>query len=777
MDELGHSSVEAPVEDLTWREQEVLALLAERLTNREIATRLNLAESTVKEHVGNILGKLYVKNRRQAAERAKELGLLEPEEQAVIKTPGNLPTPLTSFIGREAELAHIASLLEEPSIRLLTLSGPPGTGKTRLSLEFASVAARNYAHGVKYVSLASITNPMLVPNAIADELGVGEQPKRLLVESLQSYLGGKQMLIVLDNFEHVLEAAPLVTELLASAPRLTIMVTSREVLRLNGEHEYLVPPLTIPQREHALSVPEMLLYESVALFSQRARAASTNFRLTEENAPAVAGICVRLDGLPLAIELAAARIKLYSPQQMLERLESRLRLLTGGARDLPARQRTLRATIDWSYNLLNEGEQQLLARLGVFVGGRTIEAVEAVCSPGLPIDALDGLEFLLDKSLLFKAEGPGGEPRFIMLETIHEYARERLAESGEQPLIRNRHLDYFRELVEEMEPGYRRHNQLMLMKLTEAEMANLRTAFNWAMENSNLEAGARLVAAMDYFLFYGNHTVEGYQWTNLLLREIDAIPPQAQVRILSTAGRLAWVNGDLSRSKPLRQKALALARQTGDRYIVAWSLIHLAMDSVNRLEENAEAVRLCEEGLALLRELDDRPGIAQALNNLGELARAAGDYARAREVYEECLAVTRETGEIIRQSMSLGNLAYVAYQEEDYSRARTLSQQHMMQMYEIGGKQQTITGLATLAGSLGQLGETEKATRLLGASAALLDEMGVDHHPSDVEEIAKYTAHIRAQIDEATFEANWNKGRAMTMEQAVAYAMSDQPSS
>jgi predicted ATPase len=672
-------------------------------------------------------------------------------------------------------LARIATLLDQPSIRLITLTGPPGTGKTRLSLEVAIAAAGNYAHGVNYVALAPITDPLLVPNTIANELGVVERPNRPLVESLQRYLGGKQMLLVLDNFEHVLEAAPLLTQLLASAPRLAVLVTSREVLRLSGEHEYLVPPLSIPQREHIQSVQDMMLYESVALFSQRARAASTNFRLTDENAQAVAGICVRLDGLPLAIELAAARVKLYSPQQILERLESRFRLLTGGARDLPVHQRTLRATIDWSYNLLDEGEQQLFARLAVFNGGRTIEAVEAVCGPGLLIEATAGLESLLDKSLLFQAESPGGEPRFVMLETIHEYAHERLAESGEESLIRNQHLDYFRELAEEMEPGYRRHNQLIFMERTEAEMANLRTAFDWAMESGNHETGGRLVAAMDYFLFYGEHLVEAYQWINHLLGKIDTMSPEVQVRVLSTAGRIAWVNGDLTQSKSLRQKGLTLAQQLGDRRTVAWSMIHLAMDSVNRLEENAEAVRLCEEGLAILRELGDRPGIAQALNNLGELARAAGDYDRAGEVYEECLEICRQTGEIIRQIMSLGNLAFVAYQKGEYGRSRTLSQRYMKQMYELGAMQQTLTGIAALAGSLGRLGELEKATRLLGASAALIDEMGVDHHPSDLQEIAKYTEYIRAQIDKVTFEALWAEGQAMTMEQVVDYAMEDNP--
>jgi predicted ATPase/DNA-binding CsgD family transcriptional regulator len=425
MNNLRERSIAEPLSD---RETEILGLLAGGLSNREIAQELFLSLETIKWYNKHIYSKLGVGSRTQAVARARELGLFaDPGESPVaslapVRT--NLPAQLTSFVGREREIAEVEDLLK--TTRLVTLTGPPGIGKTRLGLQLADTVAGNYSDGVIFVGLASTTDPALVPKAIAHKLGVVEQPNQPLVESLERYFGNKSALLVLDNYEHVLEAAALVTDLLAASPRLTVLVTSREVLRLNGEHEYIVPPLTVPDTAHPGFVSDLFVYESMALLNHRARAASTHFRLTEENAPAVAAICLRLDGLPLAIELAAARIKLFSPQQMLERLESRLSLLTGGARDLPARQRTLRDSIDWSYNLLDEDEQRLFARLAVFTGGRTIGAVEAICTPGLPIDALDGLESLLNKSLLYQEEGPGGEPRFIMLETIHEYARERL---------------------------------------------------------------------------------------------------------------------------------------------------------------------------------------------------------------------------------------------------------------------------------------------------------------------------------------------------------------
>jgi predicted ATPase len=657
--------------------------------------------------------------------------------------------------------------------RLVTLTGPGGTGKTRLGLQVAAGSAGFYPDGATFVGLASIDDPALVPNAIAHKLGVVERANQPLIELLQRYLSNKHLLLVLDNYEHVLEAAPLVSELLMTAPQLKVLATSREVLRLNGEFEYPVPPLSVPDQAQLGPTSSLLAFESVALFSQRAQAAVPGFRLNEENAPAVAAICTRLDGLPLAIELAAARVKRFKPGQLLERLEDSLGLLTRGPRDLPARQRTLRSTIDWSHNLLDGGEQILFARLGVFQGGRSIDAVEAICGPGLPIDPLDGLESLLDKNLLVQEEGPGGEPRFIMLETIHEYAREKLVGSGEEGLLRDRHLAYFLSLAEEMEPGYRRHNQLLLLDRTEAEMGNLRVAFNWALERGDVEKGARLVSAIDYFLYYKDRFVEGYRWINRLLKTIDEIAPEYQARLLLAAGRLSYNIGDVEPNKAFCRQALALAQELDDRGSAAWALIYLGGASVGRPEEYQEAEKFCEEGLAIFQDLGEKPGMAQALNILGELARTVGDYQRARDVYDASLVISRQTGEKYRQILLQGNLSYVAYHEGNYESARELSVSYLNQIYMIGTELGTLDGLAQLAGPLGKLGELEKAARLLGATAALMSAIGFDHQAGDQLEIDKYEADVRARLDEDVFKTAWAEGQAMTLEQAVAYALED----
>src|SRR5215212_7998467 len=363
----------------------------------------------------------------------------------------NLPLQPTPLIGREKEVAEICERLSRPEVRLFTLTGAGGTGKTRLALQAAAELTEGFEDGVFFVSLAAIRDPELVVPAMAGTLGVKEASGQPVLESLEYYLDEKYILVVVDNFEQVLEAAPMVTELISTAPNVKILATSRIPLRLYGEHEYAVPPLGLPDPMQPPPVESLTQYEAVRLFVERAQAAKADFFVTNDNAPAVAEICHRLDGLPLAIELAAARIKVLSPQKMLARLSNRLKLLTGGARDLPERQRTLRSTIEWSYGLLEEGEKVLFAKLGVFAGGRTLEAIEAICDleDDLPVDVLDGLASLVDESLLKQEEGVGGEPRFVMLETIHEYAREKLRESGEAKELRRLHAEFFLALAEE----------------------------------------------------------------------------------------------------------------------------------------------------------------------------------------------------------------------------------------------------------------------------------------------------------------------------------------
>jgi predicted ATPase/class 3 adenylate cyclase len=408
----------------------------------------------------------------------------------------NLPLQPTPLIGREKEVSEVCDLLRTEETRLLTLTGPGGTGKTRVALQAAADLLEDFPDGTYFVSLATLTEAELLLPAVAEMVGVREVGEQPLDETLKDYFHERRLLLLLDNFEQVLEAAPAVTELLAVAPGMKVLATSRAPLGLYGEHEFPVPPLSMPDLKSPPSLERLTQYEAVGLFVERARAVKPDFSITNESAPAVAEICVRLDGLPLAIELAAARIKMLPPKAMLHRLTSRLKLLTGGARDLPERQRTLRATIEWSHALLDEGEQVLFGRLAVFSGGRTLEAIEAICDAegDLPVDAFEGVSSLQDKSLLRQEEGVRGEPRFVMLETIHEFAREKLQESGEAEEIKRLHAQYFLTLAEEAYPEFKGANQLEWLERLEVEHDNVRAALTWALKRKEAEVALRLGA-------------------------------------------------------------------------------------------------------------------------------------------------------------------------------------------------------------------------------------------------------------------------------------------
>jgi predicted ATPase/class 3 adenylate cyclase len=459
------------------------------------------------------------------------------------------PTPL---IGRKREVAEVYERLLRPEVRLLTLTGVGGTGKTRLGLQAAAELTEQFEDGVFFVSLAAIRDPQLVVPAMAATLGVKEAGGQPLLESVEDSLGEKHILLMVDNFEQVIEAAPVVTELLSTASNLKVLATSRIPLRLYGEHEYAVPPLALPDPERLPSVERLTHYEAVRLFVERAQAAKADFSVTNESAPAVAQICYRLDGLPLAIELAAARIKVLSPQKMLGRLGNRLKLLTGGARDLPERQRTLRSTIEWSYGLLGEGEKVLFARLSVFAGGRTMEAIEAICDAegDLPVDVLDGLSSLVDKSLLKQEEGAGGEPRFVMLETIHEFAREKLQESEESEDIRRLHAEYFLALAEEAEPAVEGAQQPVWLERLEEEHDNMRRALSWSLgQGQDSELALRMSAALGEFWYLRGYFGEGRRWLEEALAKSGRTPTAARARALQRVSWLAFQQGDLDRAE------------------------------------------------------------------------------------------------------------------------------------------------------------------------------------------------------------------------------------
>jgi len=772
---------QAPYDGLSKRAVEILRLLDQGLSDREIAERLVMTINTVKWYNRQIYSSLGVGSRTQAIARARELQLLNGDHEAEsypreVHTPPkhNLPVETTHFIGRENELNVIKNLLD--TAHLLTLVGPPGTGKTRLGLQTAWDLVDIFRDGVYFLSLAPITDPDMVTNNIAGCIGVKAVPDEPIIETTKHFLRERRMLLVLDNFEHLLAAAPQIGELLAAAPDLKVLATSREPLHLYGEQEYAVPPLALPDMEH-LDLEALANCESAALFLQQARAVRADFELTPENAHDVAQICIRLEGLPLAIELAAARSKLLTPSALLARLNSRLDTLTGGAHNLPPRQRTLRQTIGWSYELLTDEEKRLFARLAVFRGGRSLEAVETVCEPGLNIDVLEGIESLLNKSLLFQQADRDGEPRFFMLETIHEYAWEQLEASGEAEIMRRRHAEYYVDYAEHAEPEFRQAKFSHWMSCVDAESGNMCGALEWAFSGGDVMLGLRLVASLrDYWIMSGGFT-DGKMWTQRALTNCQSVPPDLHVRVLTTAGMIHFYLPNRDLQKQLLQKAVQIARARTNPLNLAWALTFLGSASIGVPTEYEEGVAVTEEGLAIFRQLGHKPGMAQALNIIGEIARTYGDDERARMVYEECLRLVHETGETRRESMILSNLGFSAMYQGDVDRAHRLFRQSFEKLLQLGyDKHLIVSSVLAQVLTIAAKGDPERAARLIGGAEASLEKMGVGLQPGNQPEYERTLSFVRSQLDPATFEACWNEGRAMSLDQMVAHALQPEES-
>jgi predicted ATPase/transcriptional regulator with XRE-family HTH domain/Tfp pilus assembly protein PilF len=755
--------------------------------------------------------------------------------EAVRSLPGhltNLPIPPTRLIGREADLEKVGAHLVSDDVRLLTLTGPPGTGKTRLALEAASLMLAHFEDGVFFVPLAPISDPHLVAPTIAQVLGLKESAGQPLEAALIQHLRGKRLLLVLDNFEQVLSVAHLVADLLSGCHYLKLLVTSREALHLRVERLFNVPALATPKKVQRQSVEDMLSYPAVSLFVERAQAVS-HFGLTDENIKAVAAICNRLDGLPLAIELVAARSRLLPPPGVLARLtgvagRTSLDLATGRVMDLPTRHQTLRNALEWSYELLEAREQKLFARLGIFAGGCTLAAAEAVCNPknDLGLDMLSGFESLLDKSL-FRQEGRAeeevvDEPRFGMLETIREYARERLEQSGEANRVHRWHAEYFLALSEAAEPELRGPRQREWLERLEADYANLRSAIRWTVESGAEELGLRLVGALQWFWFVRGYVSEGRA------RLAEALAPgsdpeqepsrgeqgdeylEARLKAFRGAGLLAHVQGDFSAARTYFTSCLAIARALEDKEAIANQLNslgnvaraqgdyteakHLQEESLathrvlgnkhgmaaslnnlgNVLEEQGrydEARPRLEEALALYRELGDKVSIGIALNSLGAVLLAQGYTASARALFEESLAIRHELGDRLGTGLVLFNLGNVICDEGDYQTARRFYVQSLELNQELGNKRGITQCLEGLAKVDGLRGELEEAVRLWGAADTLRTAIGNPVSPGLRAKHEPLLTSLRSQLGEVRFACLWTEGQNISLEQVIGRAL------
>jgi predicted ATPase len=650
-------------------------------------------------------------------------------------------------------------------------------GKTRLSLALASALTPAFPDGICFVPLAPLREPDLLALTVAHALGLSDNIGGLQSARLLDFMRHKRLLLVLDNFEHMLSAAPQVASWLSSCLHLQILVTSRSALNVRGERLFPVSTLPVPPAfgtsGKSSDLEELDKYSSIALFVERAQAVDPVFRLTASNAQVVGELCRRMDGLPLAIELAAARINLLTPHEIQARLGNRLKLLTGGARDLPSRHQTLRGAIDWSYGLLSQGEQTLFARLSVFVGGCTLSAAEAVCNSmgDLPFDILDGLSSLIENSLL-KREEALGESRFIMLEMILEYALEKLERSEEAEAIRREHAEYYLSLSEAAQQHISGAEQALWLDRLERDHDNLRAALEWSRSQaSSAEISLRLAASLALFWEdRGNFTEARQRLAAALSGPGASEPTHLRAEVLGVASVTAFHLGDYTAMAPLNQERLEIYTRLEDKRGMASALTHISRVAT-ATRDYATAHSLLEQTLALRKEIGLKTGISHALGEMGELARCEGDYAMARAYYEESLAFARESGEKRYIAWPILNLGYVAHHEGDYEQATRLFNEDLVLFQQIGEPRGIANCLFGLAGTAGSQGLAQRAAQLFGSAQAILNSTGIVLEPADQMEYEQNLAASKRKLDPAEWQTFWSKGEAMPVEEAIAYAL------
>lgn len=766
--------IQVPETDFSRRELEVLDLIASGHSNGEIAIKLYLSIETVKWYAKQIYPKLGVSNRTQAGLKANELGLLDALREPVGAGPekrkkGNLPAELTRFVGRASEITRIKELVLKN--RLVCLTGPGGVGKTRLALKIAREVTDSFRDGVWLVELAPVEKPGALLQAIMKSVHLAEPDDLAPEQALKNFLRQKELLLLIDNFEHLLAAADTIADLLKDLPRLHVLATSRERLHLYGEVEQPILPFQMPEHGKAFSYDELSQNDAVALFVDRAQALHSDFSVDAEGLESIGRICALLDGLPLAIELAVPLLRILSPAAIAQKLAINLDAIPEGPRDFPTRHRSLEASMDWSYQLLTQEEKQIYRGLAVFQRGATAESIQSITREQISDDILQTLTSLAFRNLIVPLERGDGEIYFTMLETVRQHAKSCLLAEDDPDQIYERHAAYYEKIGLQAMKEFSTEKHVYWFSRLQIEHENIQTALEHAAREEDAGRLHRMVVALcEYWRHYGFQK-EGLAWAEIALQRGAEVSDDLFAQVLLTTGDY-WL--DLSETQKAREylaKSVRLFDQIGDRRNTAYARVLLAYAEIEAPDGIQQALETSQESLKILQQLGDTGGVIAVNNVLGEFARMAEDYQAADRYYRVCLRLAEQSGERLRVGMQYANLGTLAYLTGDYDQADKLTRLAMQLFLEMGSYYSVFYDIVGLAGAALGKNELARAACLLGISSSGLTELGSGHQPADQSLIAEILEATRAATDDETFQSAWLEGQRMSILDAFEYAI------